>query len=207
VVVEVTGGEGGELLGVGAGQPPEPRTGDAGTRPPKVPSRLNLGTIEVGKSAKTTVTYMTKRGGPLKVSTTATGECADAVTDAAQTNVLTIPALLMEVVDSVDPVRVGENTSYKIAVKNQGTGADKNVSMVATLPASMTFVRASGSTNAKAEGQTVTFAPLATLAPGEVATWEVEVKANKADDSRFQIEMTSESLTKPVTENESTRLY
>jgi hypothetical protein len=45
-----------------------------------------------------------------------------------------------------------------------------------------------------------------TLAAGASATWTVEVKAVRAGDARFGIEMTSDSLTKPVDESESTRV-
>jgi hypothetical protein len=45
------------------------------------------------------------------------------------------------------------------------------------------------------------------LKPGETVRWEIRVKAAAADDARFQIDLTSKALTKPVTENEATRIY
>jgi len=58
-----------------------------------------------------------------------------------------------------------------------------------------------------AVGKTVTFAPLATLAPGKTAVYTVTVKANAAKDVRFRVSMTSAQSPEPVEESESTYLY
>ena len=75
------------------------------------------------------------------------------------------------VVDTEDPVRVGQNTVYRTVVKNQGSGADKAARIVATLPEGLAYVASSGATRADVDGRKVTFAPLAELAPGKVAGW------------------------------------
>ena len=79
--------------------------------------------------------------------------------------------------------------------------------MSARLPAEMQYVSARGTTEATAEGQAIRFAPVQTLAAGRSASWELTAKANQAGDVRFEVQLESESLTKPVNENESTRLY
>jgi uncharacterized repeat protein (TIGR01451 family) len=104
-------------------------------------------------------------------------------------------------------VKVGENVVYRISVTNQGSGADHNIRVTATLPAQLQYVSAQGTTEAAAEGPTVRFAPVQTLAPGRSATWELTAKANQPGDVRFEVQLESESLTRPVNENESTRSY
>jgi hypothetical protein len=61
-------------------------------------------------------------------------------------------------------------------------------------------------TQVKAYVAKLKFVTVPTLAAGASATWSIEVKAVKAGDARFGIEMISDSLTKPVDESESTRV-
>ena len=45
------------------------------------------------------------------------------------------------------------------------------------------------------------------LAPKAAASWRVVVKALKADDARFKVELRSVEFEQPVYEDESTRQY
>lgn len=166
-----------------------------------------LGTLEPRASKTITFTLSGTEAANLSTVARARAVCAEDVTDTAQTRILTIPALVLESVDLSDPVRVGENVVYRISVTNQGSGNDNNIRVAAKLPAELQYVSASGTTEATAEGQNVRFAPLATLAPGRSAIWELTAKANQAGDVRFEVQLESESLTKPASENEPTRLY
>ena len=181
---------------------PEARAADRDAVP-----RQNLGTIEPGQSKKARVAFRPIQGGVMNVSVTARATCAEAVSTLAKTTVRTIAALALEVRDRDDPVRVGEDAVYTIRVKNQGTGADANVRIVATLPAQLTLVKAGGATEAKSDGQRVVFEPFAKLAAGETASWTVEARATAPGDVRFKVELTSESLTEPAMETEPTKLY
>ena len=69
-----------------------------------------------------------------------------------------IPALLMEVVDEIDPVTVGDETTYVITVTNQGSAQDQNVTIVCNLEEAMSFVSGTGTSAVTAEGGTVTMA-------------------------------------------------
>lgn len=170
-----------------------------------------LGTIEPGQTQTVSVTVEGSSGGTadqsLKLTATAASECAAEVADTAVTTVKTIPALLLETVDNLDPVQVGQATTYTITVKNQGSAPANNVAITAELPAELQYVEGSGQTEIKADGQKLTLAPIKSLAPGEVATWWVQAKATKAADVRFRIELNSDYLDKPVPEVEPTRLY
>lgn len=170
-------------------------------------SSQSLGTIPPGESRKARVAFTPTQGGVVNVSVRARAHCADAVTASASTTVQTIAALLLDLTDRDDLVRLGEQTVYTITVKNQGSGADKNVRVVATIPKQMEFVRAGGPTEGKRNGEKVTFAPLPTLAPGESVTWTIDVLAVQASDVRFRVELTSDTLTEPALETEPTRLY
>lgn len=134
------------------------------------------------------------------------GEFARAATASIATEVITLPALLLEMVDRQDPVRVGANEVYTIVVLNQGEGEDRNVKIVCRLPEGLTYVESAGPGKVTAEGQTVTFGPIDHLAPKEKLTWTVTAKAAKTGDVRTKADLTSDYLTTPVTETEPTRL-
>jgi len=143
----------------------------------------------------------------LNFTARARGACADQVTTTCQTKVVGIPAVLLEVVDLEDPIEVGGTETYVVKVTNQGSAPDTGIKIVCTLEDEQQFVSGSGSTAVSASGNSITMAPLASLAPKDVATWRVNVKAVKAKNIRFSVSMTSDNLTRPVTETESTNQY
>jgi uncharacterized repeat protein (TIGR01451 family) len=167
----------------------------------------NLGTLE--PKASKTVNWSANPGGPGVYSGTSTarGYCAAAVTDTCQSEVTGIPAILLEVVDVSDPVKVGENETYVITVTNQGTAADTNIKIKCMLEPNQQFVSAGGATNGTASGNTITFAPVPSLGPKERATFRVVVKNVKAGDVRFKATMNSDQLTRDVEETEATNVY
>lgn len=166
-----------------------------------------LGTLEPKASKTITFTLSATEGTTLATVARASAVCASEVTDTAETRIQTIPALVLETVDLVDPVRVGDNVVYKITVTNQGSGPDNDIRITAKLPPELQYVSARGTTEATAEGQSVRFAPVQSLAPGRSATWELTAKGQQGGDVRFEVNLESEALTKPAYENEPTRLY
>ncbi len=132
--------------------------------------------------------------------------CAEAMA-ACEFPVKGIPAILLECVDDPDPIEVGGQLTYTIEVTNQGTETGTNIRIVCTLPAEQEFVKAGGVAQAAAEGKTIKFAPVATIAPKAKIQYTVTVKGVKAADSRFRVELTSDQITSPVTETESTHIY
>lgn len=168
---------------------------------------FNVGTLAPGASATVRYCVRTNATGTVASNASVGGNCADAVTANCTTEMRGIPALLLETVDNPDPVEVGSNTTYTIVVTNQGSAIGHDIRIVCTLPAEQAFVSGAGATTASNSGQTVTFAPLATLAPGAKATWTVTIRATGTGDVRFTTVMTAAELTSPVQETESTNLY
>lgn len=168
----------------------------------------NAGTIAAsGGKRDISITVKPNGIGTLRAAATAECVCADQVADGCETEVRGIPAILLEVVDSPDPIAVGDSVVYTITVTNQGSAEGTGIKVVCTLPDQEDFVNAGGATSASRSGQTITFAPLASLAPGKTATFKVTAKANAAGDVRFKTVMTSDQFQRPVEETESTNLY
>ena len=166
-----------------------------------------LGTLAVNASKKVSITYAPTGAGSLAQAATATAVCADTVTATAETTVYGIAAVLLEVIDTDDPVQVGGQTTYVITATNQGSSPSTNVQITVAVEDAQEIVAASGPTPVTVEGNTARSAPLATLAPKAKATWQVTVKALKAGDVRFRATMTTAELGRNVEETEATQLY
>ncbi|MBU1260245.1 MAG: DUF11 domain-containing protein [Planctomycetes bacterium] len=163
--------------------------------------------LNPGATAKTYVTYMPDGLGTIVNTATASAVCADAVKATVQTQIKGIPAILLEVVDITDPIKVGDDVTYRITVTNQGSAVGTNIAIKAILESEMGYVSNAGATQGSFAGNTVTFAPLPSLAPKTRASWEVVVKAEAVGDIRFKTTMRSDQLTRDVEETESTNFY
>lgn len=171
-------------------------------------ARRELEDILPGEAASLNVTVDPRGVEPVTLAARAQALCAtDAAPVRTTTRIKTVPALLLETVDAVDPVKIGEETAYNISVKNQGTAPATSVTLTGILPPELEFVEAVGSTEATASGQNVKFGTIESLPPGEVASWQLRVRAARAGDVRFRLEMNSDYLDSPVVEVEPTRLF
>ena len=160
-----------------------------------------------GATAKTSVTYMPKGIGTIVDTVKASAVCCDTVIVTARTEVKGVPAVLLEVIDLTDPVRIGNTTTYRIIVTNQGSATGTNIAVKAILEPQMEYVSSTGATSGSFAADTITFAPLPSLAARARATWEVVVKAKAAGDIRFKTTMKNDQLDREVMETESTRFY
>jgi hypothetical protein len=129
------------------------------------------------------------------------------VTATATTVVYGIAAVLLEVIDTEDPVQIGGRTTYVITATNQGSSPSTNVQITVAVEDAEEIVEATGPTSVTVEGNTATSAPLAALAPKAKATWQITVKALKPGDVRFKATMTTAELGRSVEETEATQLY
>jgi uncharacterized repeat protein (TIGR01451 family) len=127
----------------------------------------------------------------------------------AETTVVGVSALLMELVDLDDPVELGYETSYEVRVTNTGTKTETNVQLECTLPDKMEFrgARAPAGTQFRMENRVVIFDPLPKLAPRADAIYRINVKGIAAGDLRFRARIKADGLTEPVLKEESTKVY
>ncbi len=168
----------------------------------------NAGDLKPGESKKMAISFVAGPG-TYTNNVTASAKCASPVSASAKTEISGIPAVLLEVVDNPDPVKVGDNTTYTITVTNQGYADDTNIVIEATLSDEMQYVSSAGSTAGKLEGKVVKFAPVARLSSKQKVEWTVVVKAVKAKDVRFKVVRTTDATKEggPVEETESTNFY
>ncbi len=118
-----------------------------------------------------------------------------------------LAAVTFEVTDSEDPIEVAGLTEYVIRVGNQGTKAASGVRLAATILGEMEPLEAKGPAGHRIDNLTVTFEPLARLAPTEEAVYRIRVRGHRAGDQRVQVQLTSDDHPAPITKEEITRVY
>jgi uncharacterized repeat protein (TIGR01451 family) len=123
------------------------------------------------------------------------------------TRVEGLSALLLEMVDTEDPIEVGGDTAYEVRITNTGSKTETDIKLVATVPDKMEFKNAQGPARCHEEGKTIVFDPIEKLAPRADAIFRINVKALEAGTVRFKIQVTSTNLVEPVIKMEATRIY
>ncbi len=118
-----------------------------------------------------------------------------------------MPAVLLEVVDTDDPVMIGDETAYEIKVTNQGTSSDRNIQITARFPDNLEPLTATGASAGAVAGANVTFEPFDELNPKESISYKIRAKGAREGDARVKVFLTSDLLKRPVPEEESTHVY
>lgn len=115
-------------------------------------------------------------------------------------------ALSVCVCDSCDPLFECAETCYTIQIISQGSIPDTNVKVTALLPDQVEYVSAGGSTGAHVSGRTVTFDTIPCLAPGQTATYTIQVRACCPGNGRLKVQVGSDSTQPPINAEESTKV-
>jgi hypothetical protein len=165
-------------------------------------AQWDLGYLKPGETKVITITGTAKSGGSLVSCTKANYNPVLCLGPGVG-----IPAILLEVIDTADPVQIGDMEKFYVTVTNQGNAPDVNIVVKVEFEENFDYVSSSGPTQGKADGKKgVVFAPLASLAPGQKATWEVSAKALSEGDHRTSVKLTSDAIQRSVDETEATRV-
>jgi len=151
--------------------------------------------LGIGKSKKFIVTYVINKEGSFVNRASAEAYCADKVNAEAATLWKGIPAILLELIDLVDPVEVGKTTTYQITVTNQGSMTDTNIMVKCLFEDTVSYVASSGG---KVSGNQIVFAPFS-LAPKAKKTENrksvrITSRRKRLPPSLFEFLPTSEDL-------------
>lgn len=126
------------------------------------------------------------------------------------TDISGMATIYMEVKDSVDPLFVGQNTSYSVLVRNTGTAAATNIKLMAEIPAGMTVtdigpISEANSSNYKAGEPRINFQTFK-LEAREEKVFIINVRGNRENLFRFRTNLTSDVLdpNKPIMSEEET---
>ena len=168
-----------------------------------------LGDLAPGQSKEVAVELVAINPGDYHHKAVVTGARGLRAEGELSTRVEGLSALLMELVDTDDPVEVGKDTSYEIRVTNTGTKTETNLQLTCTIPDKMELRSAKGAFGCafKQEGRDLVFASLPKLPPRADAIYRVSVKCLAVGDLRFQARVRADGLALPVLREESTRVY
>lgn len=166
-----------------------------------------LSNVAPGASQELCATFTPRQRGLFAFATTLTGDLTPSMERKCETHVHGIPAVLLEVIDLKDPVLVGGEVTYEIRVFNQGTEPLTRIQLTGTLEDSQRYFSGTGSTEVLGAETLFNTRILERLEPGQEARWQVTVRAEKAGDVRFRVEMLADQIGRPVVETEATMQY
>jgi uncharacterized repeat protein (TIGR01451 family) len=166
-----------------------------------------LGEVGPGQTREVKLEVQAINPGDHKHKATAVGARGLRAESELMTKVEGLAALLVEMVDTEDPIEVGGDTAYEVRITNTGSKTETDIKLVATVPDKMQFKNAQGPVRFTEEGKTIIFEPIDKLAPRSDAVFRINVKALEAGTVRFKIQVTSANLTDPVIKMEATRIY
>lgn len=124
-----------------------------------------------------------------------------------QSRALRLTSLLLTVVDMDDVIPQGNNVTYRIRVRNQGSFPDKNVKVNLRLPSGLQFTEASGPSDANANGRRVNLGTVDEIAPGETLEWQVTTTAESTGEQVVAGTLDSEALSRTIEAEEITTIY
>jgi uncharacterized repeat protein (TIGR01451 family) len=161
--------------------------------------------VPAGGSQSFTVSVIGRVEGEACNTVTASASAAG-LSDSAQscTAWRGVAGVLMEMVDDLDPIQVGENNTYTIRVSNQGFADIHNAKVTAEFDNEVTPI---SSPQGTVSGKSVSFPVVATIAPKMSITYTVVVKGASVGDARNKATFTSDELKSSVSEEESTTVY
>ena len=209
LTVRNTGDATEELVGLALPIPPGAKFNSAteGGRSSGTQIVWEFANMPAGDQKEICASFTFSEFGTMAFAATARGTCAGLVESGCQSKIAGIPAILLEVIDEVDPIEVGQTVTYVIKVTNQGSAAGTHIKLVCTLEAAQEFISGTGPTPVKADGKTLTLEALPRLEPKAEAIWRLSIKAAAAGDVRFAVDLSSDQFDRPIHETEATQQY
>jgi uncharacterized repeat protein (TIGR01451 family) len=137
-------------------------------------------------------------------ATSATGDLTDSKT--AETNVIAIADLKLDVTDPSGPVAVGAQTVYEIHIRNRGESAAKDVNALALFSEGIEPEQAEGAMYTITDGR-VSFHAIEELAAGREIVLRIRAHATQPGTHVFRAEVLCRDLDIKLATEETTRFY
>jgi uncharacterized repeat protein (TIGR01451 family) len=168
-----------------------------------------LGELGAGQTREVQLEVQAMSPGEQKHIASAASSAGHGIKAASEllTHIEGLSALLVEMVDTDDPIEVNSETNYEVRITNTGSKVENDIKLVAIVPDKMEFKTAQGPVPFHTEGKTVVFDSLERLAPKADAIIRITVKALDAGTAYFKIQVTSANVVEPVIKTEATRIY
>lgn len=167
----------------------------------------HVGTLGPGDDNYMEVKCVLKSPGKNMVKISAANGAGD-LTDVktAETNVVAIADLKLDVTDPSGPVAVGTPTSYEIHVRNRGASSAREVNVVALFSEGIEPEKAEGAQYSVTDGR-VTFKTIDELPAGREAVLKIRAHAIQPGTHIFRAEVLCKDLEIKLAAEETTRFY
>lgn len=166
---------------------------------------LQIGYLPAGERREVTASFRVTEPGELRMNVTASARCVEELSHEVALQVAGVAALRVEVIDQKDPVGIGEETTYELNVKNQGSAEEVNVQIMAEIPPEFEFVEASGDFEGQQQGRNVVFT-IPALGAGDEAKMEIKVRARSGQQGIFRVHVNSDAVKSAIQEEEPTTI-
>jgi uncharacterized repeat protein (TIGR01451 family) len=138
------------------------------------------------------------------VAATAAGDLSNS--KRAQTQVVAVADLKLDIADPTGPVPVGEEAVYEIIVQNRGANTAQDVNIVALFSDGMEPIAAEGAMSEVADGR-VSFHTIDSLPVGRQMVLRIRAQAVRAGNHVFRAEVLCRDLEIKLAAEETTRFF
>lgn len=166
-----------------------------------------VGRLQAGQTAEVDVRLIPLAPGDHRVVAAAVADASAIARAEFPTRVKGAANLVMEVIDTDDPVEVGGETTYEIRLINRGNVPAHGVQVAVLLGDEIRAVDATGPTRAEIDSDRIVFDKIPSLAPRQVAAYQVKAKCLSQGRARLRAYVRSDEAREAVLEEESTRIY
>ncbi|HEX4147772.1 MAG TPA: CARDB domain-containing protein, partial [Pirellulales bacterium] len=148
----------------------------------------SVGEIPAGGDAAVSFKCTLKSTGVNRIEATATAEGDLKDAGLANTQVMALADLVLEVTDTPGPIPVGQEMEFVVHVRNRGTNSAEQVELVAYFSEGFEPIGVEGGKFELGAG-TVLFKPIATLAAGGETSYKIKARASTAGNHRVRVEL------------------
>ena len=166
-----------------------------------------VGHLEADQACQFNLRLRAVEVGDQPIAVSAMLESGSSQTAEFVTRVEGIADVVVEVIDSQDPVELGGETVYEIRVSNRGSQPAHLVQAAVRLSSGCEALDTQGPTRGKIERAQVVFEPIATLEPSGVETYQVRVACSQVGQFGFRAFVRCQEQPRPAVEEELTRVY
>ncbi|MFP4673687.1 MAG: CARDB domain-containing protein [Opitutales bacterium] len=126
--------------------------------------------------------------------------------DSVETDWLAVPGVTVSITDTKDPIREREETTYRIAVRNQGEFEPVTGVITVRFNDAIKPTEVTDAAGGQIEGRKVTF-PETTLEPGKDIDLIITAEGRETGHGRAILEFKADFLVDPIISQETTNVY
>lgn len=160
-------------------------------------------------TAEAELVLVPKEIGNFAMSYSAVADTCQTVNGTKNLSVEGIAALMFQVVDSNDPVQIGEDTKYTVEVVNQGSKPAEDVQVTIDIPSGLQIVSSEETARSVSlqSGAQIVFQPISSLAPKATKVYRFTLRGVTSGDQRVVVKLSSREFQTPIIKEESTRVF